>query len=479
MKKIIVTAALLAAACIESSAQTYLPDEGDIAVSVYRTTANEAFHKVLTTPFTVHHYSVRDNIKIDSAEVRGRYEGLGISMTDASAWILSQLPDEKRKAILEAVFSPEKGAGLRGIRLNIGSSDYSTVIYNYNETPGDVDMKHFDMSRDDHWLFPMVKEAIEVNPDIFLFAAPWSCPSWMKDTGDFIDGNFKDGMEQALANYLTAYVQGCKDRGLDIRAITINNESNLSTHGTYPSCIFSAEQEMKTVKLLHRNFERKKLGTSIWLYDHNYNRALDRVAGELADPQVRKSVEGVAWHSYSGGEDKLPELHRMYPDMRFFHTEQGPALHDPNRTERWWGNKLRDAFENGCEMFSGWNLCLDKYGEPLVGPHLCMGLVTVDMETGDFTPSSQYNLFRHIGPFVKPGAEVLRAEGDMDDMAVMLFRNPGDEYVLVAVSTGKGAEGGKWNEPRPRLYIDYAGECKELAMPHGIWSITTMVFKKK
>lgn len=52
----------------------------------------------------------------------------------------------------------------------------------------------------------------------------------------------------------------------------------------------------------------------------------------------------------------------------------------------------------------------------------------------------------------------LPAKGDMDDMAVMLFRNPGDEYVLVAVSTGKGTEGRKWNEPRPRLSVDYAGE---------------------
>ena len=55
-----------------------------------------------------------------------------------------------------------------------------------------------------------------------------------------------------------------------------------------------------------------------------------------------------------------------------------------------------------------------------------MGLVTVDPETGDFTPSAQYNVFRHIAPFVKPGAAVLRAEGDRDGMRNAAFlRMPG------------------------------------------------------
>ena len=130
--------------------------------------------------------------------------------------------------------------------------------------------------------------------------------------------------------------------------------------------------------------------------------------------------------------NEMGALKAKYPNIPFYHTEMGPAKHDPRRNEQWWAGKLRRAFENGCESFTGWNLCLDADGQPLVGPHLCMGLVTVDPETGDFTPSAQYNLFRHIAPFVKPGAAVLRAEGDRDGMETLLFRNPDGEYVLVA-----------------------------------------------
>ena len=103
---------------------TYLPDEGDVAVSVYQTTGRRGFREILTTPFTPHLYTNRAPIDVDAAEVRGTYRWLGVSMTDASCWILSRLAPEKRRALLEAVFSPTKGAGLGAVRLNVGASDY-------------------------------------------------------------------------------------------------------------------------------------------------------------------------------------------------------------------------------------------------------------------------------------------------------------------------------------------------------------------
>ena len=188
---------------------------------------------------------------------------------------------------------------------------------------------------------------------------------------------------------------------------------------------------------------------------------------------------GVAWHSYSDGESGLWPLKKRFPDIPFYHTEMGPAKHDPNRNEQWWCGKVSRALENGCESFTGWNLCLDADGQPLVGPHLCMGLVTVDPGTGDFTPSAQYNLFRHIGPFVKEGAQVLRTEGDKDGMETVLFHNPDGEYVLVAAcSSGHGFKGRPY-DPRPKLYVKCAGEYKYLPLPYGTWSVTTLVFRKK
>ena len=470
-------------------AGTYLPGEGNFDVSVWQTTGERGFREIPTTPFTVHAYTNRPPIDVDAAEDRGVYSGLGVSLTDASAWVLSRLTPEKRRALLEAVFSSEKGAGLCGVRLNIGSSDYSTAIYCYDETPGDVEMKDFSLARDDHWLVPMAREILSVNPGAFFFAAPWSPPAWMKTTNNFIDGHFKDGCEQAMANYLAAYVREMNRRGVPVKAVTVQNEAALSTRGTYPSCIFSEEQESLICKLLAKRFREEGSAAKVWLWDWNTNKHVvnGRLARQLADPELLASIDAVAWHSYDEGAEEMWPLKRKYPKLHFYHTEQGPAKHAPYRTQKWWCNRLAMMMENGCETFTGWNLCLTDDGQPLTGPHLCMGLVTVDLDTGDFTPSAQYDVFRHVGPFVKKGARVLRATGfDADDCKTLLFRNPSGEYVLVAVSDGAGTPKGAPNrqkadgsEPRPKLYVKCQGEYKHLPLPYGTWSVTTMVFSRK
>ena len=461
--------------CVARAA-TYFPGEGDVDVSVWQTSGREAFQELETTPFTPHLYTNQAPIVVDTAATIGTYRRLGVSMTDASCWVLSKLAPERRRALLEAVFSPTKGANLRGVRLNIGASDYSTALYNYDETPSDVSMAHFSMARDDRWLFPMVREAMAVNPDLWFFAAPWSPPGWMKTTGSFVDGHFRDGMELALANYLVAYVKGCADRGVDVKAVSIQNESGLSTHGTYPSCVFRPDQSAAVARTLAARLGEERLAAKVWVWDWDYKGATNDVPAILAAPGTREAVGGIAWHSYgrSKGEWIRP-IKAAYPEIPFFHTEMGPALHDPKRTEWWWTGKLAEAFTNGCEMFTGWNLCLTANGTPLVGPHLCAGLVTVDLKTGDFTPSAQYTVFRHVGPFVKDGAEVLGVNGATDGMNVLLFRNPGGEYVLVAASEGVGTT----KYPRPKLTIRLGNEMKLVEIPWGTWSVTTVVFKKR
>ena len=478
--KSLLTAGIVSVA-LATGAETFLPGEGDVAVSVYQTTGLKPFREILTTPFTPHAYTNRAPVDVDAAVPCGRYQWLGVSMTDSSCYLLSRLSPDKRRALLESVFSPEKGAGLRGVRLNIGSSDYATGIYNYNENDGDVEMTKFSVARDDHWVFPMVKEALKVNPDLFLFAAPWSPPGWMKTTGNFIDGHFKDGCEEAYANYLTAYVTECAKRGLDIRAVTAQNEAALSTRGTYPSCVFTAEQEAAVAKLLAAKLKAKHPSTVAWLWDWNYDGGNGRLERQLEELGLKDVVRGIAFHSYNEKAAMMRAVKDRFPQIPFYHTEQGPAKHVSDRTEQWWLRRVAMALENGCESFTGWNLCLDEDGQPLVGPHLCMGLVTVDPETGDFTPSAQYTVFRHIAPFVQPGAAVLKAEGDTDGMETLLFRNPDGAYVLVAAcQAGKGAarKGADGYEPRPKLYIRCKGEYKHLPLPYGTWSVTTVVFKK-
>ena len=320
----------------------------------------------------------------------------------------------------------------------------------------------------------MVKEAMAVNPAIFLFAAPWSPPGWMKDTGSFVEGRFKDGNELALANYLCAYAKACRDRGLELGAVTVQNEVELSTKGMYPSCTFTEEQESRVARLFARRLKEEGLSPAVWIWDYNYRGATNRVAKQLDDPETRAAVGGVAWHSYRPDPKWMGELHRRHPDVPFYHTEMGPAVNSPERTERWWADIVFGALENGCRTFTGWNLCLTGDGQPMTGPHGCAGLVAVDLETGDFEPSAQYRLFRHIGPFVKRGARLLHVDGDRDGAATILYRNPSGEHVLV-VACGGLAEG-REGPPRARVHVKWLGKWLAVPLPYGTWSITTVVF---
>ena len=464
----------MAVVAAASGSGTYVPNEGDIPVAVWQTTGNKPFREIRTTPFTVHAYTDKAALDVDAAQSDHEFLGLGVSMTDASCWLLSQMTPEKRRALLEAVFSPEKGAGLSAVRLNIGSSDYSTALYTYNDVDGDVEMKNFSVKRDDIYLFRMVKEAKSVNPSMFLFAAPWSPPGWMKDTGRIVDGKFKDGCELALANYLCAYAKACRDRGLSLGAVNIQNEAHFSTGGSYPSCVLTGEQESRVAKVFARRLKEEGLDTKVWIWDHNYWGATNRVLRQLEDAELRDAIGGVAWHSYRPPATPIRELHRKYPDVPFYHTEMGPSITTDERTEFWWCDRVFDALENGCRMFTGWNLCLTDDGQPLVGPHGCAGLVTVDPDTGDFIASAQYRVFRHIGPFVKRGARLMHVSGECDGTRIILFRNPTGEYVLVIGCTGKSVLNKK--TPRARVHVKYRNEWLAVPLPYGTWSLTTVVF---
>ena len=362
---------------------TFLPDEGDIAVRVWQTTEKKPFREVFTTPFTHHPYGDKAPLDVDAAVEDQPFLGVGASMTDASAWLLSRMLPERRRAFMDAAFStnPAVGAGISALRLNIGSSDYSTALYTYDDVPGDTEMEHFSVARDDNWLFPMTKEAVAANPEMFLFAAPWSPPGWMKDGGILCGGRFLDGCERALVNYLVAYVKAYRERGLDIGAVNVQNEP-FWANGIYPTCGYTVEQLSRATIALAQRLREEGLPTEAWYWDHNYGDA-EAIGLSLADDALRAAIGGVAWHSYDPSPVKMGRIHRRFPDIPFYHTEQGPALISTERTERWWCDRVFDAFNNGCRLFTAWNLCLDDDGKPLTGPHTCAGLLTVDPDTGE------------------------------------------------------------------------------------------------
>ena len=443
---------------------------------LFQTTETKDFREIATPGFTVHPYPAVDPLDVDAARPLHEFLALGASLTDASAWILANMPDEKRETLLRELFTPE-GCNLGAIRLNIGASDYSTGLYCYDDTPGDDEMKNFSLARDDAFLAPMARAVKAVRPDAYFFASPWSPPGWMKTSGLLIGGTLRDECMPALARYFVQYVQGYVARGIAIDAVTVQNEPMCDTKGQYPCCLYSAGQEGVFARdHLAPALRRAGLATKVWVHDHNPGAdGISRVRELLSMPGVEEAIDGVAWHCYCDPAEaaNLAPILAGHPTLGFYHTENGPHLVRTERTECWWAERVFAMLQNGCRMFSSWNLCLDELGTPATGAHLCGGFVTVDSATHDVTRSPQYRLFRHIGPFVRRGARILKVGGDRDGTNLILFRNPDGECVLVVACDGSLVRGYQ----RRRLVVKHGGLYKTLPLPAGQWSVSTLVFK--
>ena len=295
---------------------SFVPAEGGEELRLFQTTEQRGFREIATPGFTIHPYPAVEALDVDAAKECHEFLGLGASLTDASAWILANMPPEKRERLLRDLFTAE-GCNLGAIRLNMGASDYSTGLYSYNDTPGDVEMKDFSLARDDNFLVPMAQAVKTVRPDTYVFASPWSPPGWMKTSGMMISGNLRDEFMPALANYFVKYAQGYGERGVKIDAVTVQNETMCETGGQYPCCTYPAKQEGTFVRdHLVPALRHAGLDTKVWVHDHDPNgKGIARVFELLSMPGVADAIDGIAWHCYSspGESANMAPLKAAHP----------------------------------------------------------------------------------------------------------------------------------------------------------------------
>ncbi|MCQ2135331.1 MAG: hypothetical protein MJY67_00295 [Bacteroidales bacterium] len=466
MKKIVVVLAL-AALVFQAGAQTYVPKEGEISFKVLQTTKDHSIRQVRTTPFTAHGYSSMTPIDLDQAKPSHEFMGCGICMTDASCWLLSQMDIEKRYELLKEAFS-SRGLNFSIARLNCGSSDYATELYNYNDHVGDVDMKYFSVERDEKYMIPTLKMLSQFQPDLFLFSSIWSAPGWMKDSGAMCGGALLDDYMPAFASYWAAYLKAYKERGIKINAITVQNEPATDQRGGCPATLISAQQEMQLAsKYLPSAFKKAGLDTKIWVWDQNYS-GVDRVLTTLSDPKVRKSIDAVAWHPYSGKPEQMREVLAKYPGTKMHLTERGPNIvMKKEQDENWWCDLIFGALNNGCSSYTGWNLLLDEDGQPNTGRFACGGLYEINLESGKLSRSSQWTVFRQFNPYVKRGAQVMAVEQPDKNLTTITFRNPDGSFVIVVSA--------RENPERQRVQIKFKDQYLALPLPMNTWSMTTIL----
>ncbi len=469
-RTILKLSALSTAAVLPGPLRAFAWAAGAGEVRAWRTSKEEEF-KLIEAPVWESGAPVGAmSIHLDPGTRYQEVLGFGAALTDASCWLLSQLEAEQRKAILEDCFGPN-GLRLSVARTTVGSSDYSLNAYSYDDSEQpDPNLTHFSIDHDLKYIVPVLRETRQVNPEMFCFSSPWSPPAWMKASHTLLGGAMRKHYFPAYAEYMRRFLEGYAKNGVKIDAITVQNEVDTDQDGRMPQALWGQEYEMEFVKAhLGPALEKARLGTKIWIIDHNYN-LWGRAVDELSDPDVYKYVDGVAWHGYVGTPDAMTRVHDLFPQKNAYWTEGGPDYTDPAYATDWskWSSTFAGILRNWARCIVSWNLVLDEKGKPNIGPFNCGGVVTVDSKTHAVTKSGMYKAFAQYSRAIQRGARVFASwnsgGGDFPGIDHVAAENPDGSKVLVL--TNQGGE--------QRMQVLLADKTMAMTLPPD--SVTTVVW---
>ncbi len=407
--------------------------------------------------------STAPTVVVDPTLTYQTMQGFGGAITDSSATVLYTLPAAQRAQVMASLFSPTTGDGLDYLRQPIGGSDMvATAPYTYDDLPAgqtDYGMQHFSIAHDQAQILPLLREAERLNPRLQIIASPWSPPAWMKTSDSLIGGRLiaTPQIYQAYALYLLKFIEAYRANGVNVNAITVQNEPQDRTTDTYPGTDMPSAQEAAVIEDLGPMLRAAHLRTEIFAYDHNWSEHPNDIAStppdEVGDinayPQnvlatpAAKWISGVAFHCYYGDPSAMTTFHNEYPKLQIFMDEcSGSQSADPadtfSDTLQWHARNLEiGSTRNWSSTVINWNLALDPAGGPHVGGcSTCTGIVTIG--PGDtVTPNAEYYALGQLSRFVQPGAVRIAStsfgttgwNGEVMDVA---FRNPDGSTVLVA-----------------------------------------------
>ena len=405
-----------------------------------------------------------DAIVLNPDATRQEVLGFGAAFTDASCWVLSQIPEEQRAALMHELFAPDEMA-LNVCRTCTGSSDYSRSVYSFDEgNDPDPELKRFSIEHDKAYIIPTLRAARKLNPELFLFSSPWSPPAWMKFNNSMLGGTIRKSALEPYSRYIKKFIDAYQAEGVEINAVTVQNEVDTTVDGRYPACLWAQEDEILFVRRYLGPLLRKSgSSTKIWILDHNFN-LWGRAIGELSNPELYDYVDGVAWHAYAGDPTGMTQVHDAFPEKNAYFTEGGPMREfdtpraDPMTNWAKWGEWANTVMRNWARSITVWNLALDEMGTPYIGhydpedhverwPTVGRGVLTVWNDTHKVERSGRFWMFAHFSKHVRRGAKVFQTDGLGDSSAQTSkgnvshvgFRNPDGNYVVVLANTGQQA----------------------------------------
>jgi glucosylceramidase len=393
------------------------------------------------------------DVTIDTTVKFQTIEGFGACFNELGWTSLSKLKPDDRETIFEELFKPGFGASFNICRMPIGANDFSRDWYSYNETVDDFGMNNFSLENDKQTLIPFIKEALKINPQLRLWASPWSPPSWMKWNNHYacripskswdpkVDNNLssdKQGKEgtnmfiqeekyfKAYSLYFSKFIDSYKKEGIYISMIMPQNEFNSCQ--IFPSCTWTAVSLATFIgKYLGPSMAKQNIEILFGTMERPNQALVDTI---INDPIAGQFIKGVGFQW--AGKDALPGIHMRYHNLKLYQTEQecGDGKNDWKHCQHAW-DLMKHYFNNGVSAYMYWNISLIEGGYSRWGWQQ-NSLITVDSLKSTYHLNHEYYLMKHLSHFVKSGARRIKTDGHFNNL--LAFQNPDKSIVLVIES---------------------------------------------
>jgi glucosylceramidase len=450
-------------------------------------------------------------VTVNDTGTKQNWEGMGGAFNEIGWQQIQKLSASDQTTIIDMLFGAD-AAHFTMARIPIGASDYATTRYTEDETSGDTDLTSFSINQDKMYLIPYVKAALGVNPNLRLWASPWTPPTWMKTKSGSVNGNscgnvvmnsktdssaFDGGCWNsandtktytAYANYFVNFVKAYKDQSINIEAVAPQNEPNYAQG--YPSCLWAPADLAKFVG----QYLGPALGSTKVMLGTNSNgdankddSVITAIEGDAMAKTYPKMI-GLQWSMLDNFE-KSPSNYTKYniPVWATEHkcgnypwnptgtgssgcglvscpTYQTTAPNDQSYGVESWGY-ISSAIRAGVTAYNAWNMVLDGVGKgnDMVRDWAQDALITVmpskcnGKTTGGICATPAYFVFRHISQFAQPGGTVLSTSGG-DAVA---FKNPDGSEAVAMYNSGSA---------NSAYTVAIKGMKYSFSMPSGGWA---------
>ncbi|KAI1497953.1 putative beta-1,6-glucanase Neg1 [Biscogniauxia marginata] len=347
--------------------------------------------------------------------------GFGGTVTDATVTVINALPADARSKLLRELLTTD-GANFNLLRHNIGASDLSAPpAYTYDDNNGEADtsLGGFGLGDRGEALADLLAEMKGIQPEAVYLGSPWSAPGWMKLNraliGNADDNSLDPQYYSQYAQLFVKYLQAFADHGVQVDAITLQNEPLNTQGGGHITMLQEADEAAQlTQDYVGPALREAGFSTEIWAYDHNtdtpsYPQTVIDRAGQY--------VPAAAWHCYAGNLDwtVLTDFKNANPDKAQFMTECWTS-----HQTSWYQSSKNTVgpLQNWAQGSMMWTLgTWTKAADDTYGPYLpggcgtCRGLFVVDQSAGTYEYTVDYYMLAQYSKFIPKGATILSGTG--------------------------------------------------------------------